>query len=415
MNRSNTAVTSPARARRGTYFFLSYAHSAPMSSDVRTDADPWVRACFNDLSAAVARRARPAAHLDIGFFDQLVPAGSDWKAVLADALGGAEVFVPLYSPGYFQKSWPMRERESFFGRLTSSGAVETQRHMMPVLWTPLPLWDETAEIREAIRLGDGTPEYAEDGLRALCMLSSYQSYHDRYTLILDRLARRIVDVAENFPLGPSSAPALDDVSVDFSTAAQFLVVVVAPSPLDLPPHRSARGYADSGTRWRPFGEGQVLPIAEYAANTAERLGFPTRIVDLAEADDLLSSSPAVLLIDPWIAATPSGARRLESTARRLPTWALPLLVVDKNDPQYGQGGAGLADAVSDMLIKVEVAPPRRAREVEEFVRIMPGLITEARRRYLKKAHVFPPTGPRRKRPRLIDRTSLEPPEKADEL
>ena len=55
-------------------------------------------------------------------------------------------------------------------------------------------------------LADRNPPKAfENGLRALCMLTSYR---EQYVAIVKRLARRIVDVAERYPLGPSRATAV---------------------------------------------------------------------------------------------------------------------------------------------------------------------------------------------------------------
>ena len=387
--------------RHRTYFFLSYAHSAPTSETSRSDTDAWVNVFFEDLSAAVSRRARPATGTEIGFFDQHVPVGSDWKAVLADALGAAEVFVPLYSPGYFSKSWPMRERESFLKRLTMSGVLDTERHVAPVLWIPLPSWEQAPEVDDALALGADTPEYAENGMRALCMLAAYR---DRYATLLDRLARRIVDGAERTPLGPSPAPALDELPSKVDTDIAFAVAVIAPTTGDVPPGRPARSYATSSTLWRPFGEQQVLPVAEYAASTAERLGLATRIAGFDDASELLRTCPAVLLIDPWVLAVPDGQFTLRSALHGLPVWVLPLVVVDSDDPQYAERGATLADEVGTMLSDAGVPRTRSARQVQEFVDVMPGLVTEARRQYLKHGPVYPPPGEPTKRPRLTEKT-----------
>jgi hypothetical protein len=123
MNSTSGWTAEAQQARHGVYFFLSYAHSAPTSERVWSDADPTVSVFFADLATAVTARARPAEGMEIGFFDQQIPPGADMKAQLCDALGRAEVFVPLYSPGYFAKSWPMREQEAFRGRLRAASAL----------------------------------------------------------------------------------------------------------------------------------------------------------------------------------------------------------------------------------------------------------------------------------------------------
>src|SRR5258705_5774064 len=106
----SSAGSTPWQVSRGLYFFLSYAHSPPPSDDIQTDTDHWVRIFYEDLCAEVKRLAQPDTGMDIGFFDPLIPPGSDWKVHLARYLGAAEVFVPLYSPGYLNRAWPLSER-----------------------------------------------------------------------------------------------------------------------------------------------------------------------------------------------------------------------------------------------------------------------------------------------------------------
>jgi len=107
------------------YFYLSYAHSPPLAGS-RLDAstpDEWVREFFQDLSQAVNRRASPERGLAAGFIDLHVPSGQEWKETLVRALGEAEVFVPLYSPGYLSRSWPGREWACFAQRIEADATV----------------------------------------------------------------------------------------------------------------------------------------------------------------------------------------------------------------------------------------------------------------------------------------------------
>jgi FxsC-like protein len=353
-----------------------------------TDTDHWVRVCYEDLTDAVRRIAQPAAGLSAGFVDDLINTGADWNAALGDALAVAEVFVALYSPGYFNKSWPLRERESFLHRLRRiEGVVDRQRHVLPVLWIPFFSWETTVEIREAVQLGEDVPEYAENGLRALCMLPSYRA---QYRVILDRMARRIVDVAENHPIGPSWAPPPEDVPGAFATETQFVVAVAAPTADRVPPGRSARTYGEEPRQWRPFAEKQTLPLAQYVANTAERLGLPARTVTLADDPHAVGESAAVMLIDPWVAAEPDGHAALVAATRALPEWVMPVVIVDRNDPQYAARGATLARSVGDMLGGSAAPPVIEADGLQQFVDAVPVLVTEARRRYLRLGPAYTP-------------------------
>ncbi|MEU1359460.1 TIR-like protein FxsC [Micromonospora zamorensis] len=383
-------------AARGTYFFLSYAHSAPPPG-ARADADVWVGQFFDDLSREVRRQARPVAGMRIGFFDQHIPLGADWKAALAEALGDAEVFVPLYSPGYFSRQWALGEQESFRTRLAAAGSARlTADHLTPVLWIPFPPWETHPELDGALDLGRDVPAYAEDGLRAFCMLASYRA---QYELLLSRLARRIVQTAERRPLGPSRAPGLDEVVRPGPTDPDFVVAVLAPTRDHLPTDRDPAGYAASGRLWRPYGRRQELPAAEYAASTAERLGLSARTADFAQAAGLLDRRPAVLLVDPWIAASPDVAAILAGKLHGLREWVVPLVVTDDDDTQ---DASRWATEVTQLLHDAGLPQVKRACSMPEFVDLMPALVTEARRQFLKYGPVVPFEPPPEPVPSLRD-------------
>lgn len=378
------AATTP---RRGAYFFLSYAHSAPPTG-ASADTDHWVRVCYDDLTRTVRRFARPAAGLSAGFIDDLIQTGSDWNAALGDALAVSEVFVALYSPGYFNKSWPLRERESFLQRLRElEGATDTQRHLLPVLWIPLFSWQSTPDIREAVQFGEDVPAYVENGLRALCMLPSYRA---EYETILERIARRIVDVAENSPIGPSWAPPPEDLPGAAASETQFVVAVVAPTTGRIPRGRSPLAYGPDAGQWRPFAGRQVPSLAQYVAHTAERLGLPSRTVTLADDPQAVGRSAAVVLIDPWVVAEPAGRDALVAALRALPQWVLPVVVANRGDAQYAEQGERLARAAATVTGEATPLPIMAADDLQQFVDGLPVLVTEARRRYLRLGPAYAP-------------------------
>ena len=381
----------------GTYFYLSYAHSPPTADGVG-DVDHWVTTFFHDLCESVAEQAAPDTGWGIGFYDGLLPPGSDWKAALVDALGGAQVFVPLYSPAYLARAWPMKERESFRRRLVAAGAAD-EDHLLPVLWTPVPASEDRPELLDALALGTDIPAYGANGVRALRMLSSYRQ---QYELVRKRNARRIVELAERAPLRPSLAPALDDIAESRYGETSFVVAILAPTSEDPPADRPPDAYAPTSRDWRPFAGAEEVPAAEHAANVAERLGLPTRIVDFTTGGGLLDRHPGLLLIDPWV-LTGRGGGALTAAVNRLHEWATPVILANQNDHGYGARATELADAVTDMLHQAGATRVKRAREVEEFIQLLPSLVTEARRQYLRHAEVVPPKGPHVGRPRLVDR------------
>ncbi len=398
---------------RGSYFFLSYAHSPPLEGDQRADPDRYVRQFFGDLTDAVSCQASPRSGLIPGFFDQQIPVGSDWKKSLSQAIGAAEVFVPLYSPGYFARSWPGREWACFYRRLELAGLEDPVRRFAPVLWTPL--WEEEEDLpgfRAALEVGASEPEYEKSGLRTLLRLTPYR---DSYYAVVNQLAERIVTLAEESPLDPSVVPDIDEMKSAFRPEvrlAVFTVAVAAPTRRTVPAGRDPGCYGEHGTQWRPF-QLQEAALAEYAKRVAERLDFGVDLIAIEEAGEIDAGRPGIILIDPWFIAGSNGMRILRSTARQMPRWVLPLLVFAT---PAGPRTSELAQQVRDILsaagaLRTE-SSRRAARGVsslEDFVSIVPVLVAEAERQYLRHGSGPAPSVRPGARPRLGGAPRLDAP------
>jgi FxsC-like protein len=412
VRRTETGRNEPSS--HGSYFYLSYAQSPPLAGKVRADPDHWVRDFHRDLTSAVQSQASPNSGLGPGLFDQEIPPGADWKASLTAALSTAEVFVPLYSPGYFAMSWPGREWACFQQRLLNAGVENPLRRFAPVLWTPLPWELDPPGLREAMK--DADREYADNGLRTLLRLQLYRPSYER---VVGQIAGRVVDLAENFPLGPSAAPDIDHVPSEFQTEASgayFAVTVAAPTISDLPQGRSRRGYGDSRVDWRPYPGDQELPLAQHAAQIAEQMDLAVLTTSIEKQGDEQTTRPGVILIDPWFVAAEAGRDSLESYVRGLPRWVLPLLVLDAEPDSRS---IQLADLVRGMLsekprARVDVAERavRGVSSLGDFAAVMPVLAAEAERQYLRHGPVQRSV-PRAARPRLADGPSAPPPRPAD--
>ncbi len=395
MNSTSSRTAEPERTRHGVYFFLSYAHSAPTSELVRSDSDPLVGVFFKDLIKKVAACATPAEGMGIGFFDQQIPSGADMKVLLSEALGSAEVFVPLYSPGYFAKSWPMREQEVFRRRLRAASAVAPDKHIVPILWTPFPSWEQTPIAVRELSIGASISDYGENGLRALCMLSSYRH---SYELVLSGLADEIVQVAEGSTLGPSAAPDLDDVpGAEQAAEAGFLVATLAPRHDVSRAPQTVKG--GESPWWRTYAGRRIPPVAEHAGSVAERLGLDTRVADFVEVKELFDRTPAIVIVDPWVVAD-RGPTFLTSTFAGLPKWVVPLVL----DGQRGDPGSdsAMTEKAVEALDSALQVPVNRVNSMDQLDEILPTLVARARRRYLREGQVFPPVGSSKRPGRLRD-------------
>jgi hypothetical protein len=362
------------------YFYLSYAHSPPLAGS-RLDAstpDEWVREFFQDLSQAVNRRASPERGLAAGFIDLHVPSGQEWKETLVRALGEAEVFVPLYSPGYLSRSWPGREWACFAQRIEADGIADPLRRFTPVLWVPLPAGAEPRGMRAALDLVPvGAPDgasiaYRDNGLLAMRRLQPYRKW---YYEITDELADRIVRLAEDDYIGPSPAPDIETTESAFAAGAAvpvLAVVVVAPKGSEL---------------------------AEYGQMAGEQLDFAVRVTSMEAVEtEMLARNPVLVLIDPSYLSDAKIRATFDAFAAELPPWSVPAL------------GPGPAAEVSPSLGKMMGTKSRTARRalagvgsLTEFAGLLPFLVAEAGREYLRLGPVDRPTPRPEARLRLAGR------------
>jgi FxsC-like protein len=368
------------------YFVLSYAHSDPLAGDPEGNPDKLVGKFYDDLADEVGRLASWGPGTVPGFYDQEIPLGSDWKASFSRALSAAQVFVPLYSAAYIGKSRPGQEWACFWRRLQLAGLNDPSLRFVPVLWAPLWEVPRPDWLEDAMAIGAGAPDYTENGLRALLKIDSYRG---SYQAVVNTVARRIVAIAEEAPIGPSEVPDIDDMTSPFTTGQHLSVFVIetaAPTASTVVPEHDSRGYGDSSSDWRPFPE-QESSLAEYAGQIARRLDFKPEVGGIKKVSDPRTRRPGIILIDPWFIADDAGRTALESAVENLPRWVLPLVVLDHPGDASTQK---LADQVREILSAAGALPTdssrRAARGVsslDEFVSLVRVLVAEAERQYLR--------------------------------
>ena len=386
------------------YFFLSYAPSDPLAGNPDEDPNKQIETFFDDLSAAVKRYAS-AGSRDVGFFDRKIPRGADWKQSITGALSAAQVFVPLYSVGYLKKSWPGRELTCFTKRVAEAGGRNPIGRLVPVLWAPLAGVKDPPGLREAVdRVTE--PDYADNGL---CALLTLEPYRDLYEDVVDRMGAQIVEIAESDPIDPVEPEIVGDIEKApsaFEAARRqlpvFFIQVAAPTTATAPAGRDLRGYGDASVDWHPFSE-QQGSLADYARLVSERFDFDVRVTELGSAGDLARRRPGIIVIDPSFIATEAGRAALAAAAAKLPRWVLPLVVVDDpNDAVTRNHARG----VFDILAKAGALPTESARtaargveSLDAFESIVPRLVAEAGKQYLRSrsSRVLSPSPARRPR------------------
>jgi FxsC-like protein len=365
------------------YFYLSYAKVPPVPGQPPARRDGLVHTFFTDLSASVGRLAHGGSR-QVGLYDGMLDPGADEKAAVRRGLGQAEVLVPLCSDRYASSDWTARERRSFSKRMELAHADPAER-IKPVLWLP----GEDAEQFGLRGLDDDIPLYKELGLGGLChagrldRTQAVPELREAYQTIVDRVADRVVRTAERTPIGPSVVPGgPEDLTVSPATAAALIAVYQADGT---PPEQ-----------WAPYSGAPHDSITQHALGVAQRLDIKAAVVTMPGAVRLWQRRPAVLLIDAWLADSPERLRELIAVLRALPRWALPLMITDRDDRNNAERVANLRTRVLDMLDAggAGSAPPV-ADHAASLREILPGLLTQARSRYL---HDMPKRYP--KRPRL---------------
>lgn len=305
------------------FYFLSYARP-----DRDEDSYDCIRRFRTELEQEV-RRIKGPTEGRIGFFDgEDIKSGDAWPDTLSEALCTSRVFVPIYSQTYFTKDYCGREWKIFRDRLeaykTQYPDAEVENLIQPVLLVPpdrLSLPDPVSHIQY---LYDRYPEdYQMEGLHVISRVGVYRDSYERFKTVL---ARRIVDVADKYPLPPlspcpdiretRSAFAVDqpgkevfDITGISETVGprhvQFVVVAGKREELEKIRHGTDCYGSVGGVDWRPFLPEVTNEVALVAQEIAaeEKLfsqiipldvGIMQRLAD-AEQDHKI----VVIIVDPW--------------------------------------------------------------------------------------------------------------------
>ena len=428
-----STAQDPTVVDEAPYFFLSYART-PRLQDDHGDPDKWVAKLYSDLCESVMQFTG-GKWATVGFMEREERTGTHWPARLAQALACCRVFVPLYSPRYFESEECGKEWSAFTRRMASQAAKRNQpliEAIVPALWEPvdptlLPMAAKSIQFNHQ-SLG---VLYSTEGFWGIMKVKRYKS---DYQTAVQGLARRIVQVALQTALDPESptdslslTSAFDDrvgnerarpdeqPTSDRSRRGDrpIRIMVAAPSTGNLPEGRqSSAYYGASAHEWNPYHPQSQAALAKYAAELTRMLGYRPVVVAFDEQPSAptgeSAQAPGLFLVDPWAAASDSRETRLREFDERAEDWISVLMPWNRADEETMAAEPTLRPQLTQALGNMLARTPSQHRMVAnniptlgDFADILPPMAHVADKRFLNFANAYPPTGPMRPRPTLL--------------
>lgn len=386
---------------------------------------------FKDLCADVLALTAHPRGTPVGFLDREMRSGEGWPDRLSENLAHCRVFVPLYSPRYFSSEPCGREWFTFAERIREArdAGLGDIPAIVPVLWTGGVDLENVPESVRQIQV-DRTKfgeRYASYGIYGLIKLKRLR---DEYEEAVFGLAQRIVHVAETTPL-PSSRPRPYE-----STHSAFRphgegprrihVTVVAPSRGSVPEGRDASPYGEDATEWNPYHSESRRPLSTLAEELIRSLDYRITVSDFdvpdPGAEGLTTAGtdadaggqpaeghPGILLLDRWALLDKERRHRLKTFDAAAHPWVGAIVPWNRLDLQCrGEQGERLKEELEDTLPLI-LERGRRAKcwaaingvpTLKQFTEVLPVVVAQATRQYLRHAKAHPPPGPTTPRPRL---------------
>ncbi|GIH77273.1 TIR-like protein FxsC [Planobispora longispora] len=403
------AAPYPAGSSPGPYFFFSYAHVPPHDGPDSGDPNQWVEKLFRALCDYIMHHTGLPAGA-AGYMDRGLRTGENWPRALSEQLSTCRVFVPLYSPRYFESEACGKEWASFVNRASdhiAAGGVMPEA-IVPALWTPVRLeWMPQVARDIQFNHADLGRHYAEKGFYGIMKLKKYR---DHYQNAVHELGRRIIEVAENTPMPRADVPNFTEarsVFADITPERPLTVTVVAPDHATLPPGRNPFYYGETPSQWDPYRTGdEPRPLAACVAEVARSRGFLPEVGSLDEHAEMLaaddSHAPGVVLVDPWSTREEACKRVLRSVDRTGRPWVTVMVPWNRDDPETTEHQEPLMGhlraALGNKLAEPEAKP--YVSTFDDFRGMLPDVLRRAEQRYLNRAPAYPPEGDKIDRPKL---------------
>lgn len=412
------------------YFFLSYAHT-PAWGPAAGDPDHWVHTLYSDLVDHIMHLTDLPAGVPAGFMDREMRSGDGWPEKLSENLATCRVFVPLYSPRYFTSEMCGREWYAFNERMVHARAAGggNVSAIVPILWTGVDYQQFPDSVRH-IHIEHFGRRYADEGIYGLIKLNRLR---DEYQEAVLRLAQLIVRVAQESPLPPGRPRPYETTPSAFKprgTGTRHIhLTVAAPTRDTLPEGRDIRPYGEDAQDWNPYHSESTRPLPALAEELIRSLDYRVTVSSFDDEDsgghldppappgpaaedrnDPAPQRPGILLVDRWALADSDRRRRLKAFDANSRPWVGAVVPWNRADIQCrGEEGRRLSEELertlpnildrgrrTDCRLAVNGVPTLKA-----FTDILPSVVANTTRHYLKHAAAHPPAGRKVPRPRLM--------------
>jgi FxsC-like protein len=349
------------------YFFLSYARTPKWDPHSKENPDRWVHKFYQHLCEDILTITRATA--PVGYMDRENQPGDIWPDELAQALATCRVFVPLYSPRYFDSQNCGMEWFAFSRRLLRhrnlDGSMATDA-IVPALWYPLAPPHRVPNVAELIQYNhaDQPARYLDEGLYGLIKVGRYRNDYKRAVL---QLARRIVDVAHHTQVVADTPVNYQSLESAFELGAEdhrMQIAVLAPSISTLPNGREPGYYGTTAQAWRPYGVGSIGPLARYAADLVAKLGCEPEVHAFDQQSPYWDAGahpipPGICLVDPWVTLSPAHKEQIRRLNQVHDPWFSVLIPWNSEDIESARAEHELRQRLSETLgRKLESVPHR---------------------------------------------------------
>jgi len=375
------------------FFFLSYA---------RADAPGnYLYQFVADLRAELAARAG-IRESETCFLDVEQPPGVSWPDATAEALATCRVFVPLYSPAYFQSEYCGREWGAFAARLRAGG--DPAGLIVPVHWLPPrdPRPAAVGHIQDTRGRFGGA--YREFGLRFLLKAGDRRAAYEDF---LARFAIMLMTAADDHPLPPAATrdfldapdvfagrPGPAGPGADDTIRIRFLIVAGRRDEMN-GVRRGLDFYGAAPDQWRPYHPEHGDPIGVYAVTVASGQSLIVRSVEAGTGDITgyleraeQAREIVILLVDSWAARIPGYGELLDGYDRRRFLNAAVLVPLNERDDETAANVETLRAHLFHRLRRVMSGENGLFREdattIEAFNAALVDLIYEVRGRLVNE-------------------------------